>query len=161
MEATKPLESKIAEMHKGLPHLPLGFRAWLTENIWWLAIIGLVLTLIGVLTSLQALSTLNMYSGLAASYGVVYAQSQTVIWVTIAGLIVEAVLLGMAISPLKAKLEKGWRLLFILSLLSIVVSVLSVVLGGGYYASSLVGLVIGTAISWYLLFEIRDGFVKA
>ena len=159
MELLKSLERSVADVHKGLPHLPEGFRKWLVDNIWWLVVIGVVLSVLSIFSLLQLISLISSHNTVGGVYSGYVAQSITWVWVTLIVTVVEVALLAMAISPLKAKQSRGWYLLFAVSIISIIVSMLGVFFGGG--VASLIGALIGIAISWYLLFEIRSGFVKA
>lgn len=159
MELVKSLEHSIEGVHKGLPHLPAGFRNWLVENVWWLVAVSVALTVFSLISAFQALSYISQFTAAYAPLGAVYAQSSTWLWMTIAASVVQVVLLAMAISPLKSKQARGWHLLFIVSLVNVALSLLGIVFGGG--VPSLLGALIGLAIGWYVLFEIRSGFVKA
>lgn len=159
MESVRSLEDKIAEVHKGLPHLPGGARAWIVANAWWIVLIGVILSAMGLFATLNVLITLNLAMSGAGGYGLAYAPFVGVsligAWVSLlfgaAGLVVEA----MAISPLKAQLKRGWDLLFLASLISLVAGLVGIVLGNFFGIS---GVAIGLAIGWYFLFEVRDGF---
>jgi hypothetical protein len=43
METINKLETTVAGWYTGLPHLPKTFTQWLAANVWWLALIGVVL----------------------------------------------------------------------------------------------------------------------
>lgn len=166
MEAVRKLEVALAEQYKKAPHLPEGGQKWLAENAWWIVLIGVALSafaLFGILSFLL-LATLGLSVGgaaLGAGYGAaVGAAIGGVLLITtlisLALYIVEVVLLGMAVSPLKALKKRGWDLVFLVAVLNAVVLVVTNVL-----AVNLAGLVFGllwAAVGAYFLFEVRDRF---
>ncbi len=144
--------------------LPLGARKWIAENSWWLAIIGGVLSLWGAWSFWQLgqyLSGLTQVTNeLARLYGANYTTDLGFMWyVALAGLVVQGALLLLAVSPLKNMKKSGWDLLFYVSLVSLVVGLVYVFVPG-YGLGSLIGSVLGAAISWFFLFQIRSRFVK-
>jgi len=67
------------------------------------------------------------------------------------------VLEAMAITPLKAKQKRGWDLLFLVSLVTFTGAVLNALITGNI--NHIFGLIIGTLVGLYVLFEIRMYFV--
>ena len=99
-----------------------------------------------------------MANEMARLYGSTYSTDLGIMWyVALAGLVVEGVLLLLAVAPLKALKKSGWDLLFYVSLVNIVVG-LVYILVPGYGIGSLLGSLIGAAISWFFLFQIRSRF---
>lgn len=163
MYNTQPagLEKSIDGMYKKWPQLPEGFKKWLADNVWWLALIGAVLSVLSVLSSWNYAMNVGRVSDIAGSYGVdlYYGYSATYWWIMLAASAVEAVLLFMAFQKLKLHQKDGWNLLFYTSL----VSVVSVVVAGfvaGSVVGTLIGAAIGALIGWYFLFAIRSKFTK-
>lgn len=158
MESIRKLESTVAGWYEKAPHLPLGGRKWLAENVWWIGLVGLVLGVIGVWSVLAvtfwASTALTIYGGVAGA--VVGSLAFVAVLIALAFSIVLLVLLGMAIMPLKAGMKKGWNLLFISALLSLASTVVAFLLSWNL-GSFVMGL-LSTAISGYFLFEIRSYF---
>lgn len=162
MQVLHGLESKIADMAKGLPHLPKEFTKWLSENAWWLTLIGVV---IGLLAIFPLLGLTLFASALTATYSVYYpyglGQSglfQTSLWVSLGFYVLLVVIEAFAISPLKGMKKRGWDLLFLAVLVSAASSVVNAILTTSFVG--LFGAAIALAIGLYVLFEIRSRFVK-
>lgn len=164
MEALSKLERTIIGWLKDVPHLPLGVRKWLGDNIWWLVAIVTVLCAIAVLGWIGALfSHLGALGTPVVSY---YATTTFVGWLIVNAVIglaftmIELLLLAFAISPLKEKQKKGWVLLFASWLLSIIAMVVSAILT--LNPLSFIGnLIFGTiwvALAGYFLFEMHGQF---
>ncbi|NCO10610.1 hypothetical protein GW930_01715 [Candidatus Saccharibacteria bacterium] len=169
MEAVAKLEAFVYDQLKALklPQLPKGLRTWVGDNVWWMA---------AALAVLSALSAVSLIFGFMMALGALAAPISAswyvgafAGWVLITNAIaltfavLDAVVLGLAVNPLKESQKKGWTFLFILWLLSalsfavnLLVSVLTLNIFG------LIGtLIFGTiflAIAVYFLFEIRGEF---
>lgn len=169
MDTVHKLEKSIEEWLKPLPHLPNDWRQWIAKNVWWIVLIGVILSVIGglmligaVFTAMGAIATVNtVYSSLGVNVAPLYNG-----WwyaATIASLIflvITVVINALAITPLKAQSKKGWNLLFLTFLVGVVSSIVSIVLNITTFnvVGSVIGGVIGVVISAYFLFEIRSYF---
>jgi uncharacterized membrane protein len=165
MEYVKKLEDMIEGWLKPVPHLPAAWRKWMAENVWWLVIISVVLEVFAVIGMYNAamLITNNPWYGYLEAYGAPSHAGMTLYtMVTMAFLAVSAVLMAMAVNPLKAKHKKGWDLLFLATLVGVASSLAGAVLGLSftYLVSGIFSAVIGAAIGSYFLFEIRSYFKK-
>lgn len=157
MEALRKLEGVIASWYKGLPHLPENFRQWLADNIWWLVLIGVILSLLVIIPSFGILlfggAVLTVSYGAASTYdGGVF----TWLLFSLLFIVADLVLSALAIAPLKAHKKLGWSLLFLVALLNVVSTVLAFI--ANFSFSGLISGLIGVAIGGYFLFEIRDHF---
>jgi hypothetical protein len=159
MEQVTKLETVVASWYRQLPfHLPEGGRKWLSENVWWIVIIGVVSSALGALGSLRVFMWANqswMFDGITY-YGA--RPSWTPILISLLFTVAVIVLEAMAISPLKNGKKRGWDLLFIAMLVSLLGAALSAVLLLDPF--SLIGSVIGFAIGGFFLFEIHDRYAK-
>lgn len=164
MELLHKLERTILGWVKDVPHLPVGARKWLADNIWWIVAIGAVLSGISVLVLLSELfSYLSTLSSPIISY---YASATFVGWlvvitsVSLAFAIIECLLLAFAVTPLKEKQKKGWVLLFdawlfgVLSVLVVAVSTLNIF----SFLGNIIFGAVWIAITGYFLFEIHGQF---
>ncbi len=138
---------QVGSVFKNLPHLPATVIEFLVKVSPWLALVGGVLGLIagpvvGVLGSLSSVLTLSPYL-------------MVMTLVSVALLIINSILLLMAFSPLRRHEMRGWVFLFWSEMLRAVDVILSIVQG---QTNSIVGTVIGFAISLYILFEIRSSY---
>lgn len=162
MEMLKPLENKLVEVFKNAPKLPSGFKKWLAA--WWpfFAILGGVLQLWAAYAIWQLTRFVGVYSDyLNAVTGRDFGPSgiqKPVMYVGIISLVVSAVILFLAYPKLVAKQKAGWDLLFLGALISVAVSVLNLFMYGRGFGGFLSSLV-GTAISTYILFQMRDMYL--
>jgi hypothetical protein len=165
MESVHKLEKTIAEWYKNVPHLPKNIHTWLADNAWWIVAIGAVLSALGAFTVLSAtLFVGSVLTGAGYGYssvaGAAVASATGVALVaallSVASLVVSAVLFGLAVSPLKAHKKKGWDYVFAAELIAVAVSVVSVVVS--FNVGGLVSAVVGAAIGFYFLFEVRGHF---
>jgi hypothetical protein len=159
MKDVGKLERLITSWHKRVPHLSKSSQKWLASNIWWLALVGVILGSSCVISVMSF--TLFVSAALAAIDGVYGAILGGVALVAVvlflALAIICLVLTAVAITPLKAGRKKGWKLLFMVALLNGVALTIS-------FLSSLnpLGSVWGlftTIVGLYFLFEIRGFFV--
>jgi len=161
MDSLHKLEDNVEKWLKPLPHLPDDWRKWLAENSWWLTLIGVVLSVIGIFL---LLGPILFYTAVTTSvYGVVVAETHTglytlAIWVSFALMVVVTIVEAFAISPLKALSKKGWDLLFLALVIEVVSSLVSAVLNVSIM--SLISAAIGAVIGSYVLFEVRSHFKK-
>jgi len=169
MESIHKLENTIDGWLKPLPHLPTNWRVWISKNVWWIVLVGAILSIVGtlmlvgaIITAMAAVNTVTSVYGL---YGISVASAYTGWWyaATVASVIFFAITIIinlMAISPLKAQSKKGWDLLFIVFLIGIVSTIVSAVLNISSYSviANILGSAIGVVIGAYFLFEIRSYF---
>lgn len=160
MEQIKQLEKNIESWLKPVPHLPMTWRKWLAENMWWLTAVGVVFSVMAVLGLYQAATFVSTYDKLAEMYSpfVNYSNQFSGGWslyivVSMVALATMVVLMAKSINPLKAMNKKGWDLTFIATLVSAALSIFSVVFNSN--SNSLVASLVGIFISVYVLFELR------
>lgn len=156
MQQLAGLEDGLNTFFKGLPHLPKEWRHWLADNVWWLVLIGIVLGAFGVLGLVPVVLGISIFTGIVAGPAAGALVIITGI-VNMAVLVVSVVLEAMAVTPLKAKQKRGWDLLFLVSLVAFAGSVLNAIITGNI--GHILGLLVGTLIGLYLLFEVRMYFV--
>jgi hypothetical protein len=156
METISKLEVTIASWYKGLPHLPEGARKWIANNVWWLVLIGVILSLMVLIPAFSVLffsnAVITAYGAPSDYYGAAFIPALLSLIILVADLVLSI----LAISPLKAQHKRGWTLLFMTMLLGVLSAVLSL-LASQQFGSFISGI-IGTAIGGYFLFEIRDRF---
>ena len=156
MQQLAGLEDGLNTFFKGLPHLPKEWRHWLADNVWWLVLIGVVLGAFGILGLVPVVLGISIFTGIVAGPAAGALVIITGI-VNMAVLVVSVVLEAMAVTPLKAKQKRGWDLLFLVSLVAFAGSVLNAIITGNI--GHILGLLVGTLIGLYLLFEVRMYFV--
>lgn len=161
MEQVGKFEVLLASWYGRLPHLPEKGRRWIADNCWWIVLVGTILMALNMLGVIGLLLVGTMLLSVAAGvYGATLGgvvALLTFLW--IASYILSTVLLAMAIAPLKAHKKRGWRLLFLMMVISVVVEISYVFVSTD--VASFIGSMIGTVISAYFLFEIREYFTVA
>lgn len=161
MSALAPLEKSLGDVYKSAPALPANGKKALVE---WVPIINLVLGVLALLSAywlwhwahaVNALTNyVNSYTQALTGQSVVSSRFSVAVWIGIAALAVQGVIMLMAYAPLKAHKKAGWDLLFYSVILNLVYGVATAFssYGGGHLISS----VIGAAIGLYFLYQIRD-----
>jgi hypothetical protein len=139
------LETMLDEyLGKKAPAMPENIKETLVSFAPYLAIIGIVFSLPAIFAILGIGAMMGPFSAfLGASYMMSYGVGY---YVGIVGLIISAVLDGLAIPGLFKRSMGAWRLMFYSSLVSFVASVLQ-----GSFGSALLGGVIGL----YILFQVK------
>lgn len=159
MELVNKFETTVAKWYEKAPHLPVAGRTWLAENVWWLALVGVVLMAFAIL----GLLSLVFFSGalLVGFAGPIGAVVGGLIWlaglITLGFLLVQIVLTSLAVTPLKNMRKKGWTLLFIVALLNVAAEALAFLFQWNIF--QLFWGVAMAAVGAYFLFEIRSYFV--
>ena len=171
-ESVEKLEGLVAGWLKPLPRLPESFKKWVSVNLWWIDLIGAIVSGIALLVAIGGLITIvSMLSGIHSIFGYYYSVYSG--WnvfasiVSLAFIVCTITITAIAISPLKLGKKKGWTLLFYVLLIEAVAVVVNSILTFSVL-SFIFGIIfgaIGIAIGTYLLFEIRsefgEGFSKA
>jgi len=158
METVHKLETTMASWYERAPHLPKSGQEWLAKNVWWIALVGAIIGVLGVLGIAAALvfgtALLGMSFGI---FGVAAGAALTfIVLLNVAFSIATVILVSLSVQPLKTQQKRGWELLFITMLLDAALIVLTLLAGWnfGSFLSGVIGLVIGG----YFLFEIRQYF---
>ncbi len=165
MDTVKNLEKTIGGWYKNVPHLPKGGQQWLADNVWWLALVGAILSVLGLFVVIPALLIALAFTSAVTTvtpYSVYYSNDVAgIVWLSLlVGLvsyIVTAVLLALAVNPLKAKSRKGWEFLFLSYLINFVLGVVSSLVLLNF--SGIIGAAVGAAVGGYFLYEIHSHFV--
>jgi uncharacterized membrane protein YhaH (DUF805 family) len=164
MEFISKLEKLVLGWAKNVPHLPAAGQKWLGANVWWIALIGAIISGIATLISLGAIATLvGTLSAPSNAYYVASDYTSLAIMTAIVSLVflvANGVLLALAVKPLQNMQKKGWVLLF-LTLLVQVVSVLVRAVLTFSIVGFIVGIIfgaVGLAITAYFLSEIHGQF---
>lgn len=167
MDILRKFELTLATWYEKTPHLSPGVRKWLAENAWWIVLIGVIFSIMGLLGVALILGLLliginmglEMTAGLPAGALINATVSGIIIIVTIISLlefIVQTILMALAISPLQKGDKRGWDLLFLVLVINTVLMVV-----GNVISVNIAALAIGllfAAIAGYFLFELRDRF---
>ncbi|MDB5182673.1 MAG: hypothetical protein JWO47_457 [Candidatus Saccharibacteria bacterium] len=162
MELVKKAETVIGGWYKNAPKLSDKTKETLVK-IWpWLALVFGILQLVAALALWRLVHVAN---SIVTIYGTVVntnigisGTDKLFIALGIILLIVDAVILLMAYPKLAKRQKTGWDLIFLGSLLNVVYSVITLLINGRGVSSFLSSL-IGSAIGFYLIFQVREKFV--
>ena len=167
MELINKIEKTVLGWTKNVPHLPLVGQKWLADNVWWIALVGAIISGIAALFALSGLfALLAMLGGPSSVYYVYGNYSEIAVLTSVTSLvflIINGILLALAVNPLKAKQKKGWVLLFLVLLVQAISIVINAVISFsvlGFIMAILFGA-IGLAIGAYFVFEIHGQFAHA
>lgn len=168
MSVVKTLETQLEEVFKNAPPLPENAKKSLV-NAWpWIALVFGVLQLLAALSLWGIVTAAERAINVANTYSMIYsgqaiglsAGDKTIIFLAVAMLLVDAVILLKAYPELKKHSRKGWDLLFLASLLNAVYAVVTLFINqrgvGGFLFS-----LIGSAIGFYLLFQVKAKYGSA
>jgi len=150
----KPLLKTLDENYAKTPALPKKWKDLIVNYAPWLVLLGGILGLIfGALGLLASLSLFGLATTVAplGVYGTAYGAPY--IFSAIAGaliLLVLGVLSLLAYSPLKAKKEKGWNLMFYVLLLGIVSSIVTL------NVFSIVMSLVIALVEYYFLYQVKS-----
>lgn len=142
----KPLEKLYAQA----PALPVAWRETLVKVTPWFALIFGVLALILGLMGILGAGAVTAVAPLAGTNGGILALW---VWVAVAALLVQGVLLLVAYPSLKKGVLKGWNMLFLLELVWLVSRVIDIL---SFNLMGIVSALIGAAIGFYILFQIKS-----
>lgn len=162
------LESKLNELFvHNAPKLPDGGKKVLVK---WAPVLSL---LVGILILLSAWSLwhwaraadgvvnyANAVCNAYAAYGCSMPTSHYSVWLWLSVLFLaaEGLLYVLAYSGLKAHKKQGWNYLYYGALLNVLYAVVSL-FAGNDVASRFVGALIGSAVGFYFLFQIRGAYL--
>ncbi len=139
----RELENKLLDVSKKLPQLPNSVSELLVKYGPYLMIVSLVIWVISMLTTFGLVTMISPIARVGWSYGYRYG-----VRFLLHGIIslISIVLMAMAIPGLLKRSKKAWNLMFYSSLVTVVSYLININLGS---------LIVGTAINWYFLFQIR------
>lgn len=164
MELLSRMERTILQWLREVPRLPSDVRRWFADNIWWITLVGAILTGISAFGLIIA-----VFSNVAMlnSQFIAYYASTTFVTLAIIKSIVSliftiltCVLLSLAVTPLKEKQKKGWVLIFaawLVSVLSVVVGAI-ITLNPFSFLTDIIFGAVGLLIGLYFLFEVHGQY---
>ncbi len=152
MQIIRQIEDTLAGIFKDLPALPKGGKEGLIAIFPWIALIFGIIQLMAAWGLYQlTMLTINTFG----IYAAITPMEKVMIYLSVAVILVDAIILLMAFSPLQKKLRRGWDLLFVAGLINLAYAVLSIFMYSGGVGKFMSGL-ISSAIGFYLLFQVRE-----
>lgn len=162
MDSVKKLENKLGELFKDAPALPENVKEFLVKAWPVIALVFGVLQLLAAIGLWSLARSVERLDNMVNFYTYQTGLSTTdrlAIYLGIAILIVDAVILLTAYPHLKKRAARGWDLLFLGSLINVAYSLVSLFINdrgvGSFFFSA-----IGSIIGFYLLYQVRP-FYKA
>ncbi|MDP2873699.1 MAG: hypothetical protein Q8N84_00115 [bacterium] len=144
--------AKVESIFKGLPHLPSDWRDFLVKIAPYGALIGGVFSIYSGLASFGLGSLFGPMRWLSR-----YAPGASIYFV-LSGVIMLAsgALMLLSYKPLAAKQMKGWIYMFWIA----VINLLNIFLGALFLYGAGLSSLIGVAVGFYLLFEIKSAYTS-
>lgn len=164
MDIVSKVEGKLAELFAAAPALPKQAKAVIVRYLPYLALASGILSILSAWTvwsiarnAEQVREVLNYYSSIANVRTELGTFEYAFIYLAAIVVLLQGIIALVAFKPLKEKLRRGWQLLFLSALVGFVYSVVTLFVHGRGVGSFLLNL-IGVAITFYLLFQIRDAY---
>lgn len=164
------LETKLNELFvKNAPTLPKGGKDFLVQYLPYLTLLGGLFSAWAAYSLWHWATKVNQVADAVNQWGAAFgvepvatSRWSVALWISLALLIVTAVLYILAYAPLKARKKSGWNLLFYALLINLVGGIVGLFAdsygyGGGF--GGLIGSLIGFAIGGWLLFQIREAYL--
>lgn len=146
-------------VYKAPFQIPKAGTEWIVKYGPWIALVGGILAAIIIVpTTFAALSLVGYSSAVYGAYGYynsAVAAAVPVLYLSLAVLALQLVLMFVAIPMLLKRQRKGWLLLFYADIISAAYSLVSSFTYGFNFGTLLGGL-IGAAIGFYVIFQIRS-----
>jgi hypothetical protein len=164
MELVKKAETVVGGWYKNAPKLSNGTKETLVK-IWpWLALVFGVIQLFAALALWRLVHAVNsvitVYGTVIKTGAGISGTDKLFIAIGIIALLVDAVILLMAYPKLAKRQKAGWDLIFLGALLNVAYSVVNLLISGRGISGFLSSL-IGSAIGFYLIFQVREKFLSS
>ena len=142
--------SQLEPIFKQLPHVSKGLINILVSIIPWLVLLGAISSLFSGISMITSPNRLNSFSYLIRFSTINHT------YLMISGVIqlIAGSLMLLAFNPLKNKKSDGWMYLFWIVIIGIIQSLLAILFGAG----SILGLIISTLISFYIVYELKPSY---
>lgn len=136
------LESKLEDFFtkKEIPTLPENVKEIIVKYGPWVALVGMIFSIPALLALFGIGAVVAPWVIVGRSWGI-----QTILAIIFSLLVI--ILELIALPGLFKRQMKAWKIMFYISLINIVSNLLSL---------NIFGLIIGAAISWYFLFQIKS-----
>ena len=171
MKTLSQLEKALEEINSKLPAFPKSLKDFLATVAPWLTLLGGIIAAWSVYqiwhwANLFNTDQIRRFNELSNGFNSMYggnfvSASRWSFWlyVAVVVLIATAIIYFLAFKPLKAFKKDGWNLLFIAVIINFLYGI--VTMFTNYYGgvNSFIGQIIGTAVSLYILFQIRDYYI--
>lgn len=145
-------------VYKAPWQFPAGLSDFIVKAAPW---ISLVIAIILVPFVLTAISGALFVTSLVAAYGNgITAQPTFMLWISLAVLIAQIVIMFVSVPKLLKRQRSGWLLVFYADLISLVYGIFSSFAYGYFAIGSIIWALISAALGLYILFQVRRFYVK-
>ena len=154
------IEAKFYEwfVHKAPFQFPVGLTDFIVAAAPW---ITLVIAILLVPFLITVISGALFVSSLVAVYGNgATLQPTFMLWISLAVLVAQIVIMFVAVPKLIKRQRSGWLLIFYADLISLAYGIVNSFAYGYFAISSIIWALISAAIGLYVLFQIRKHYVK-
>ncbi len=165
MEIVQRADAKLSGVFKGMPPLSNDAREGLAKAWPWIALVFGILQLLAAYSLWRLTQYVSILNDLAQSLGTysgynvgISSFDKIMIYLGVIVLALDAVILLLAFPKLRARQRAGWDLLFLGVLLNVVYAVVVLFVNGRGVGSFIMNL-IGSALGFYLLYQVKDKFV--
>jgi uncharacterized BrkB/YihY/UPF0761 family membrane protein len=162
MKEVKQIESSLEKAFKGLPDISESGRESIAKILPIGALIVGVLQLVAAWSLYDIVRVADKFSdtvlgSLGVGTSLLSGGDKLFIYLGLAFLVVDSVILLMAYSGLAARKKRGWDLLFLGALLNAAYAVLSLFITGQGFGTFLMN-VIGSGLTFWVLFQVKGKF---
>jgi hypothetical protein len=161
MELVKKAETALAGVFKGAPKMSDSAKESLVKAWPWLALIFGVLQLWAAWSLYELVRAYDRVDTVLGAYFNTYSaytgSDKFFIYLSLAVLVIDAIILLVAYPKLARRQKRGWDLIFLGALLNLVYGVLNLFVAGRGFGT-LLGTIIGSTIAFYLLLQVREKF---
>lgn len=167
MKQLEQAEKTIGDLFKSAPVLPKNSKDAIVNVMPWIALIFGVIQIIVAYGVWQLAHVVDRAADLINTYAAYYtvpaahisAFDRTVIYLGAVVLLIDGVIGIMAYKALAARQRRGWDLMFLAALVNLAYAVISIFINGRGVGSFIMSL-LGSAIGFYLLFQIKETYTK-
>lgn len=169
MDVLKSLESALDDIFvKKAPALPVNAKKFIVQYLPWINLILGLFTLVAARALWSWAHTVNSLVNYANNLSSVYGGTAVAhvnhlgfsVWLALVVLAIEALLYIAAFPGTRDRQKSGWNLLFYALLINIVYGVINLFTNYGG-SGTLISAVVGSAIGFYFLFQIRGSYLKS
>jgi hypothetical protein len=165
MKVVNQADAIIEPLFKGAPKLSDKAKDTLASWWPWIALVFGVIQLLAAWALWRLASVTNALTdyanqvsrALTGKSAGISSYDKTMIYIGVILIAVDAVILLMAFPKLQKRLKAGWDLLFLGALVNLAYAVFSIFINGRGFGS-FIGSLIGSAIGFWLLYQVKDRF---
>lgn len=159
------LEKTLEPIYKSVPSLPPKGREGLAKAMPVLALVFGILQIVSFIGLWRLAHSTNEFVDYANQLSRNYGSGEMVnhlglfYWIALLTILLDAVILLVAYPALRDRKKQGWDLLFLATTVNLVYGLLATFDGTYGGVSKLFGALIGSAIAYYFVFQVREYYM--